>query len=249
MGCIYKITNTENDKIYIGQTTGHHLARFGRHITTAYTNPCNELHKDIARQGFQAFTIEELEADVEGGEKLNSREQYYIDKLEPEYNIYTLVHSISKERECEIVRLYKEGLTIEQISKEVRIGYINTMRVLHEHGYRTRNTINRDEVIKLYKGGKTSTEISEYMKASSSSITTILRENNIKIRGHKKSVLMKSKDHNIIKEFPSGRSAGRYIAKIRNREDLDNIAKHINSCCRGESVTAYGFVWEYKDID
>lgn len=74
---IYKLTNTINGKIYIGQTTRmlrHRLNEYRRH------NKCNPILKNaIIKYGFDNFNCEIIE-ECNGLEHLNEREMYWIEK-------------------------------------------------------------------------------------------------------------------------------------------------------------------------
>jgi len=74
---IYKTTNTINNKTYIGQDSHNNPKYFG-----SGTN----LKLAIKKYGKENFTKIILEK-CETKEQLNEREIYWIDKLEPDYNI------------------------------------------------------------------------------------------------------------------------------------------------------------------
>ena len=54
---------------------------------------------------------------------------------------------------------------------------------------------------------------------------------------HKKPVIMMDKDHNIIKEFDSLISAAKYVR---------DSSVDISYCCKGKTMTSYGYVWRFK---
>ena len=59
MGYIYKITNTRNDKSYIGQTTLKPEKRLKKHFDSS-TKSCPAIHNAIQKYGRDAFTVEIL---------------------------------------------------------------------------------------------------------------------------------------------------------------------------------------------
>ena len=62
IGCIYKITCTPTNKIYVGATTVSLDLRLNRHKNAAESNRSNSpLSKAITQHGIEAFTIEILE--------------------------------------------------------------------------------------------------------------------------------------------------------------------------------------------
>lgn len=84
---IYKIINKINDKIYIGSSIN--LKRREReHINKLKKNIHNNPHLQNSwnKYGKENFKFEIIEV-VEDEEKLIEREQYYLDTLNPEYNI------------------------------------------------------------------------------------------------------------------------------------------------------------------
>lgn len=79
---VYKITNTVNGKIYIGQTAGTLKDRFQRHITDALHKIKNtHLALVIRKYGVSVFKIEPIE-QVFDQELLTKRESYWIRTLD-----------------------------------------------------------------------------------------------------------------------------------------------------------------------
>lgn len=83
MGCVYKITNLINQKIYIGYTTRTMAERWKQHIACAY-NPNTKdgsyehaLKRAIRKYGVSNFSIEQLEASNDK-RHLAEQEKYWI---------------------------------------------------------------------------------------------------------------------------------------------------------------------------
>lgn len=83
MGCVYKITNLINQKVYIGYTTRTMEERWKQHISCAY-NPNTKdgsyehaLKRAIRKYGVSNFSIEQLESS-DNKEYLSEREKYWI---------------------------------------------------------------------------------------------------------------------------------------------------------------------------
>ena len=84
---IYQIRNVINDKLYIGSTTRYFSQRKAEH----FKNLRKGIHSSIILQnawnkyGEKSFKFEILEECTK--EKCLEREQYYLDSLNPKYNI------------------------------------------------------------------------------------------------------------------------------------------------------------------
>ena len=78
---IYKITNTTNGKLYIGQTIRPIKDRFRRHINDALNNSLDtHFARAIRKYGEKCFTIEVIDT-AENQEELTKKESYWIEKL------------------------------------------------------------------------------------------------------------------------------------------------------------------------
>ena len=76
---IYKITNTVNGKIYVGQTVRTLEERKWQHINTAKHGHKNHLYNAMRKYGIDNFKFEKI-CDVDNIEDLNILERYYIAK-------------------------------------------------------------------------------------------------------------------------------------------------------------------------
>ena len=93
-GKIYKITNVENGKVYVGQTRLTLQKRWNRHKdSVAKPSMDGLLQRAFRKYGIYKFTIELLEDNIPTLAELNMKEQYYIMKLasfgENGYNMTT----------------------------------------------------------------------------------------------------------------------------------------------------------------
>lgn len=86
---IYKITNTKNGKVYIGQSKKPINKRFNRHITDAVNNVLDtHFARAIRKYGPESFVIEQIDTATTQ-EELNQKEQFYIiqyDSIKTGYN-------------------------------------------------------------------------------------------------------------------------------------------------------------------
>lgn len=89
IGEIYKITNIQNNKIYIGQTIRPVEYRFNRHINDALNNILDtHFARAIRKYGPQNFKLQVID-NAETQDELNQKEQYWIrfyDSINKGYN-------------------------------------------------------------------------------------------------------------------------------------------------------------------
>ena len=75
---IYKITNIQNNKVYIGQSIRPIEQRFKRHINDALNNKLDtHFARAIRKYGKDSFKIEQIDSS-ETQEELNLKEQHWI---------------------------------------------------------------------------------------------------------------------------------------------------------------------------
>lgn len=87
---IYKITNTINDKFYIGMTTKTIESRFNRHIGYMKDTFDTPLYRDMNKLGIENFQIEVIDSASTLSE-LEYKEQFWIKKT----NAITLGYNIA----------------------------------------------------------------------------------------------------------------------------------------------------------
>ena len=93
---IYKITNIQNNKVYIGQTIRPIKDRFNRHINDAINNILDtHFARAIRKYGKNSFIIEQIDS-VQNQDELNQKEQYWIRYYNSIENGYNETNAISK---------------------------------------------------------------------------------------------------------------------------------------------------------
>ena len=93
---IYKITNIQNDKVYIGQTIRPVKDRFHRHINDAMNNILDtHFARAIRKYGKDSFIIEIIDKATTQ-EELNQKEQYWIKHFNSVENGYNETDAINK---------------------------------------------------------------------------------------------------------------------------------------------------------
>jgi group I intron endonuclease len=83
---IYKITNTQTQEFYVGQTIKNIEYRFRKHKEISIRGGGYKLHSAMRKYGVENFIIEILDTATNLDE-LNEKEIYHIDTLKPYYNI------------------------------------------------------------------------------------------------------------------------------------------------------------------
>lgn len=86
-GIIYRITNTVNEKCYVGMTKRTLYERWSDHVYQAsrVKKYYHYLHNAIRKYGKDVFVCEVLEQTTI--DMMPTREMYWIEKLAPEYNM------------------------------------------------------------------------------------------------------------------------------------------------------------------
>lgn len=93
---IYKITNIQNNKVYIGQTIRPIKDRFHRHINDAMNNVLDtHFARAIRKYGKESFIIEQIDI-AKTQTELNQKEQYWIQYYDSVKNGYNETDALTK---------------------------------------------------------------------------------------------------------------------------------------------------------
>ena len=93
---IYKITNIQNNKVYIGQTIRPVKDRFNRHINDALNNIIDtHFARAIRKYGKENFIIEQIDT-AQTQDELNQKERYWIQYYNSVEEGYNETDAISK---------------------------------------------------------------------------------------------------------------------------------------------------------
>lgn len=114
IGEIYKITNIQNNKVYIGQTIRPVEYRFNRHINDALHNILDtHFARAIRKYGPQNFKLQVID-NAETQDELNQKEQHWIRFYDSVNKGYNETDAISKcggntyqsktEKEMEVIK-------------------------------------------------------------------------------------------------------------------------------------------------
>ena len=150
-GSIYIITNSINDKVYIGQTTMSIDDRWKSHLkpSTLKQKGSYKLYNAMNKYGKENFSCKVLETNIPV-EELNDKEIYYIEQYDSFYNGYNSTKGgdgrvINNDYDIdEIVSQYLAGNSTRTIAKQYNVHSVTIERVL-----RAQNIVLRPDGSKL----------------------------------------------------------------------------------------------------
>jgi len=143
---IYKITNTVNNKVYVGQTKWF-KKRFGEHLKALLSNShCNiHLQGSVNKYGKDNFIVEIIEF-VEDLKELTAREQYWVDyyKSYDECNGYNLCKDVrnpwygerSEEHKCKLSLAHlgkKASAEVRKRMSQAQLGLVKKGRSVSQY--------------------------------------------------------------------------------------------------------------------
>ena len=135
MGIIYKITNTINNKIYIGQTTRNIPERWREHKSKSAPSDGTYLHNAIAKYGEKNFIIEEIDNCPD--DLLNDKESEWIailDTMYPKgYNLTRGGEGNPKTDRSQVISLWDEGRSLREIANIMKISISTVGKHLREY--------------------------------------------------------------------------------------------------------------------
>jgi group I intron endonuclease len=135
-GYIYKITNTVNSKVYIGQTTRSIEARFKEHLRNCNTVSKKSMHLYAAMNtyGKENFSIELL-GEAASQDELNEKEIYWINYYDSLNNGYNMKQGGQDENPMNS-SIVREKHDIKMRSEEVRTKISKSMtEYRNKHGF------------------------------------------------------------------------------------------------------------------
>ena len=230
---IYRIQNTINGNSYIGSAVvvqkrwnvHNHGLRNNKH-------PNTHLQRAYNKYGENSFKWYVLEL-VRDENNLIEREQYYIDELNPEYNLCKIAGSRLGMRHTDEVKVKCAEAARNQVrTKESRLKQSRTIAANGGSHFKGRS--HTKEVKKklsdankgLHNGEKNAFYGKKHTAESIKKMST--------------PIIQYTKDGSFIKEWLSSTEAAKSFKKNRG-----NIA----SCVTGKSATAYNFIWKYKELN
>lgn len=115
-GKIYKLVNSADSAIYIGSTVSPLAKRFYQHKSKSVKFPLRKVYAHLVPIGWENIRIILIENySCAMKEELTSREQYYIDLLNPSLNrnsaVDTCPHAL---KQCKCVQCHGSGICIHR---------------------------------------------------------------------------------------------------------------------------------------
>lgn len=147
-GIIYIITNSINDKVYIGQTIQTLKSRWQAHCRKGSLEEQNmQIKRAIRKYGKENFSIKELERCSIA--ELDVKEIYYIslyDSYKKGYNSTkggksgTKELKLDAEQQNDCVELYKLGFSLRDIAKEFNVDKATVKHIIEINNIDIRTT-------------------------------------------------------------------------------------------------------------
>ena len=232
MGFIYKIINTFNNKVYIGQTRQTLKERFRKHKQVVnYESSQTALKRAFVKYGVENFSIESVE-ECEN-ELLNEKEKFYIEEYkskvpsgynlreggETEYTPLSECHSKPVYQYSLNGQFIKEYSSCDKASRELNFDASSISKVC------------RGEV-QTCKGF-----IFKYTKEEKVTIKPRKKYKRNHRMWHAKYVYQYTQDGEFIKEYSSCEEAATEVGSDRSS---------VSKACRGIYKTHRGFVWSFE---
>lgn len=216
---IYKITNTTNNKCYIGQSRDIE-ARWAKHLSAYKSSPDWELYRAFKKYGISAFKFEVIEEC--SIEELNEREVYWIAQYDSFYNGYNMTLGGEACNGTNDKTVYQYDLS-GQLIKEYKSA----------HDAARENNIQFTNICKVCRG--------ERKTAGGFGWSYVKTEKIIPIKTKRLgdgTVLQFTKEGEFVAEYSSAKEA-------RRQTGINDTT--IGLVCKGKGKTAGGFVWKYKN--
>lgn len=237
-GIIYKITNTVNGKIYIGQTVQTLVARKRDHRNSIERLARISLYRAFKKYGLEAFEWEEIDK-ASSKEELDKKEKLYIAQFHCTDSQYGYNMTLGGEG----------GKHTEEVKK--RIGISNKGRIKSDSERKKLSDALKGKYVKeqaFWWGRKHTKE--QKRKISEAQLGS--KNHNFGKKASEETRLKKSEaikgekhwNHKKVVNLDTGRI---YISAIEACEltGIDNSL--IGKCCKGIRKSAGGFRWSYWD--
>ena len=148
---------------------------------------------------------------------------------------------------------YLEEIKDDSLLSEKEIYWIKELETYESKGYNATKggdgkiLYDYNEVLELYNLGYSSVQIANKIGCERTLVTKVLRAHGIKSRGNSSIIEQYDLNENYIQTFDSTMKAREWLFQnnITSNKQCRNV---ILRCCKGESKSAYGFIWKYKEL-
>lgn len=187
MNYIYKISNTINEKVYIGVTSRTIEERFKEHKYRIEERNNIHLYQAMKKYGADKFYIEQIDT-ANTIEEMYQKEKYYIQKYDSFNNGYNLTlggEGVTKLAldEQYIVEQYLNGKTSNELAQELDVSSNTIRRRLKSAGvqltWHSKPEQMYEYIIEQYKIPRLGKEIAEELGISYDIVSYTLRQHNI----------------------------------------------------------------------
>ncbi len=235
-GVIYKITNTINGKIYIGQTIQSLKARKRDHRNKVTRLSNLYLYRAFNKYGFESFEWEVLD-QAESKHELDEKERFYIKQFRATHRKYGYNMTFGGEG----------GIQTEEVRQ--RIGASNKGRIKSES--------ERKKLSKSLKGKYMGEKASWWGRKHTDVEKRKMSEAQLGSKNHmygkkasketrlKKSIAIQGEKHWNHKRVINLDTGEVFISAIAVRENTGIDNSLIGKCCKGLRKSAGGFHWAY----
>lgn len=249
---IYLITNTINNKRYVGQVIKHrgYQLRWKEHINGIKYANTRLLSNAINKYGKDAFNVQLIEDDIPEN-LIDEREKYYITKFNTfyqntaGYNMTIGGQGVHQYEHTEADKL-KIAESSKRFWKELKANpekfSDRNNKISQKLKGRPKSDVTKEKLSVAAKNrfknspgtfkGKHHTEKSKYLVA---------------IKNGYKVAMIDQKSNEILKIFISTSAAGRFLVTTGCTKNI-SCATRIRTICehvQGQGKTAYGYKWEY----
>ena len=272
MGYIYKISNTVNNKIYIGQTSRTVEKRWNLHKRTAknpsYLSYSYPLYQAMRKYGIDNFQIEVIEET--DNKNLNEREVYWIsyyDSYNKGYNMTLGGEGHYKYEDEDFLELWNQGYNAAQITEMLhcdrhtvadRLSQLvpNYSSLQKERQTPSRYSFEKEQKIReCWDKGMSSKQIQEELGINRKGIKGyLIKYKNFSEEEWEKRNYIQRKNSNpqkiAIRQLTLD---GQEVAIHQSIADAGRAVgdarrgANIRACLIGKQITAYGYKWQYAD--
>ena len=239
MGYIYKITTTQSNKVYIGQTTNSLEYRFAEHKKNAKLGIKYHLYNAIRKYGEDTFNIELIEQC--DNQDLDNREKYWISYYNSYNNGYNMTIGGEGNRiydDEEIVELYKKLGTQRKVSEVLGCHVSTVKKACRAHNVKVGNGLT-EEYWNSEQGLARRERMREMGKASAGRVVSeeTRKKQSLARKGKIPSNAKPVRCIETGKIYPSSAHAARDIGLKNNSGILQ--------CCKSLQKTAGKYHWEW----